>query len=232
MLRDVIVKILFKYPTRNRLAWFEKTLKLYYDIISEDCDFQFLITLDEDDVTMNTEEVRKFLNYQPNLIYNYGKSKTKIEACNADIDLVDDWDILVLVSDDMIPVVREFDKIIVENMQKHFPDTDGALHFNDGCYGKDRTITLSIMGRKLYERFEYIYHPAYRSFYCDNEFTDEVYKLNKVIYIPQVIIQHKWHGGPKSKDALYRRNSGMKGDEFIYNRRKLLNFPRENGWRL
>ncbi len=224
------MKILFKYPTRDRWKWFQKTLGLYYKKISKDCDFQFLISLDEDDVSMHISEVRTFLNSQPNLIYKYGKSTSKIEACNADMDLAGDWDVLVLVSDDMIPIVAEFDKIIVENMQKYFPDTDGALHFNDGLYGKDKTITLSVIGRKLYERFGYVYHPAYRSFYCDNEFTDEVYAFGKVKYIPQTIIQHKWHGGPKSSDALYRRNSGMKGDEQTYNRRKLLGFPKSLDW--
>lgn len=226
------MKILYKYPTRARWRWFRKTLETYYGMMSEDCIFQFLVSLDEDDTSMLIPEVRKFLDYQPNLIYKYGKSRTKIEACNADMDLVSDWDILVLVSDDMIPIVKDFDKIIVENMEKHFPDLDGALHFDDGLFGKDRTITLSVMGRKLYERFGYVYHPAYKSFFCDNEFTDEVYGMEKAKYIPQIIIQHKWHGGPKSKDALYRRNSGMKGDEATYNRRKLLGFPRENSWRL
>ena len=226
------MRLLLKYPSRARWQWFQKTLELYYFKLSVNCDFQFLVTLDEDDVSMNTSEVREFLDSQPNLIYQYGKSKTKIEACNADMNLADEWDILVLISDDMIPIVNNFDEIIVDNMQKYFPDLDGALHFNDGLYGKDRTITLSIMGRKLYERFGYLYHPAYRSFYCDNEFTDEVYALGKAKYISQIIIQHKWHGGPKSNDALYRRNSGMKGDEVVYNRRKLLGFPKENGWGL
>lgn len=78
----------------------------------------------------------------------------------------------------------------------------------------------------MYERFGYIYHPAYKSFYCDLEFTDEVYGMKKAVYISQVIIQHKWSGGPKSRDALYRRNSGMKGDEQVYNERKRLCFPK------
>ncbi len=225
------MKILFKYPTRSRSDWFKKTLGTYYEMMSNDCDFEFVITLDQDDVTMNNNSMRKFLNNQPNLSYLYGKSKTKIEACNADIDRVREWDVLVLVSDDMIPMKKDFDKIIVELMTIHFPDTDGALHFNDGKFGKDRTITLSIVGRKMYERFGYVYHPAYRSFYCDNEFTDEVYALNLCHYDPRVIVKHKWHGGPKSKDSLYRRNSSMKGDEAIYNRRKLLGFPKEKSWR-
>lgn len=226
------MRILFKYPTRSRPDWFKETLSMYYKMMSDDCDFEFVITLDQDDVTMNNNSIRKFLNDQLNLSYLYGKSKTKIEACNADVDHVREWDVLVLVSDDMIPMIKDFDKIIVELMTKYFPDTDGVLHFNDGLFGKDKCVTLSIMGRKMYKRFGYVYHPSYRSFYCDNEFTDEVYALNRCHYDPRVIIKHKWHGGPKSKDALYRRNSGMKGDEAVYNRRKLLNFPKENGWRM
>ena len=218
------MKILFKFPTRNRWDWFQETLEAYYGMMSEDCNFQFLITLDEDDPVMFVPEVWEYLDYQPKLIYKYGKSKTKIEACNADMDLVDEWDILVLVSDDMIPVIQNFDEIIVENMQRYFPDLDGALHFNDGLLGKHRTITLSIIGRKLYERFGYIYHPAYKSFFCDNEFTKQVRKLKKVVYIPQVIIEHFWRGN--EGDALYRRNAEMCGiDEITYNNRKVVGFP-------
>lgn len=225
------MRILFKYPTRSRVNWFKSTLKKYYDMMSKGCDFRFLVTLDEDDLSMNNADVRTFLDRQVNLTYKYGVHRSKIEACNADIDLVREWDILVLVSDDMIPVVKDYDKIIVDTMTKHFSDTDGALHFNDGCCGRDTCITLSIIGKKLYDRFGYIYHPAYKSFYCDSEFTNEVYRMKKVIYVPRVIIRHKWSGGPKSKDALYRRNSKMGGpDKETYNRRKLLDFPRENSW--
>jgi len=219
------VKILYKYPSRNRWRWFRETLEIYYAMMSENCDFQFLITLDDDDKNMLVPEVREFLDYQPNLIYKFGKSKTKIEACNADMNLVSDWDILVLVSDDMIPVVQDFDKIIVGGMEKHFPDTDGVLHFNDGFLGKDRTATLSIMGRKMYERFGYVYYPAYKSFFCDNEFTEVVRKLEKIIYFPQVIIKHAWKGN--EGDDLYRRNTRMCNiDETTYKRRRALGFPK------
>jgi len=226
------MKILFKYPTRDRRVWFKKTLAAYYNMISSECDFEFMITLDRDDVTMNNDKVRAFLDLIKNLSYIYGNSKTKIEACNADVEYIQQWDILVLVSDDMIPVIKDFDKIIVDLMTEYFPDTDGALHFNDGLFGKDKCITLSIIGRKMYDRFGYIYHPSYKSFYCDNEFTDVVRALGKYHYDPRVIIQHKWHGGLKSTDGLYRRNSGIKGDKEVYNKRKLLNFPKEQSWRL
>ena len=226
------MKILFKYPTRDRVSWFKETLAKYHDMISSECNFQFLITADRDDTTMNNPEMLDYLAAMEDLVIAYGDSKTKIEACNADIGLIKDWDILVLVSDDMIPIVQDFDKIIVELMEKYFPDTDGALHFNDGLYGQDKCITFSVLGRKLYDRFGYVYHPSYRSFYCDNEFTDVVRALDKYHYDPRIIVKHEWHGGPNSTDALYRRNSGMKGDSRVYYRRRLLNFPIETSWRL
>ena len=220
------MRVLFKYPSRARFLWFQRTLALYYKMMSGKHPFQFVITLDEDDPSMNSEEMRTFLQQWPNLSYSYGHHETKVDACNADMEGLD-WDIFVLVSDDMIPVVKGYDDIIVSEMKKHFPDTDGALHFNDGFEGRDRLITLSIMGRKLYERFDYVYNPNYKSFFCDKEFTEEVYKLGLVVYIPQVIIKHEWRGGPKSKDALYRRNSAMgKEDKATYCRRKAANFPK------
>jgi len=223
------MKILFKYPTRNRPEWFKKTLQRYCDFMSNKELFHFTITLDEDDESMNNEHISQWLKYFPLLDYKYGKHESKVEACNADIDLTLDWDILVLVSDDMIPVVKGFDSIIVQKMKQYFPDTDGALHFSDGFEGDQSNITLSIMGRKLYERIGYVYHPAYKSFFCDKEFTDVVYKMEKVMYFPEVIIKHIWSGGPHSKDALYQRNSKMgKGDKKTYDRRKLLDFPNES----
>lgn len=221
------MKILFKYPTRNRCEWFKETLSKYYSKVSEDCNFEFVVTLNRDDVSMQTPEIRKYMRSISNLSYFYGDHKTKIEACNADVNLEKEWDILVLVSDDMIPVVRNFDQIIIKHMTEHFPDTDGALHFHDGYCGQDNTITYSIIGRKLYETLGYVYHPSYKSFFCDNEFTDVVRKMNKYHYDPTIIVKHKWRGGRNSSDALYRRNSRMGSDDGkIYSRRKQLGFPK------
>lgn len=220
------MNILFKYPTKSRPEIFKDTLNLYYDLMSYKNNFQFLVSIDEDDDSMQTESMIKFLNNKKNLKYHIGGAKTKIEACNADMDKAgNDWDILVLVSDDMVPIIKGFDEIIINDMKKYFPDTFGALHYHDGLLGKDVTITLSIMGRKMYEYFGYIYHPSYKSFYCDNEFTDEVYNLNKVKYFENTIIKHEYkkHG----TDALYDRNSkAWKHDNDNYTKRKNLNFPK------
>lgn len=226
------MKLLFKFPTRQRPIVFKRVLNNYYDLMSNNYDFNFLITLDENDITMNNEEIINFMKSKNNLKFVFGESKNKIDAVNRDMEYIKDWDILILVSDDMIPVVKNYDKIIVDNMVNNFPDTDGALHFDDGFLGGDKCITLSIFGKKLYDRFGYIYHPSYKSFYCDNEFTDEVYTLQKVKYIPQVIIKHNWRGD--GADALYLRNSVLgkikPTDEEVYKKRKSLGFPKNLNW--
>jgi len=200
------MRILFKYPTRDRPDWFKQTLKKYYSMMSGKTQYRFLITLNEDDETMNNLEMKVFMNGFPNLTYKYGNHKTKVEAVNADMQN-EDFDILVLVSDDMIPIVKDFDDVIVKAMKKYFPDLDGALHFPDGKF-RGTIITLSIMGKKLYNYFGYIYNPIYKSFGCDNEFRDIVYRIKKVAYIQRVIIKHKWGGANKEncKDVLYKRN--------------------------
>jgi len=218
------MKILFKFPTRGRPEKFRNVLEKYYSMMSNQYEYEFIITLDNDDVSMNNPAMRKYMDSKPNLQYFFSGPKTKIEAVNADMEGVE-FDILVLVSDDMTPVVNFYDVEIVQQMEKHFPSMDGALHFNDGKFGQDRTITLSIMGKKLYDYFGYIYHPDYKSFRCDNEFTEVVEKLGKRVYVPKVIIRHDW-GGDRS-DAIYAKNYvHAKYDEGIYHNRKAKGFPK------
>ena len=127
----------------------------------------------EKDCTLENVKFKncKFLNCQfKNVEFFYGNSKSKIEAVNADMDKVGDWDVLLLASDDMIPQVKNYDEIIIQKMNEFFPDTDGVLWFNDG--NRKDLNTLCILGKKYYNRLNYIYYPEYKSTWCDNEFTD------------------------------------------------------------
>jgi hypothetical protein len=114
----------------------------------------------------------------------------------------------------------------------YFPDLDGALHYSDG-YQKNKLITLSILGRKLYDYFGYIYHPDYKSLYCDNEFTQEVYRLDKVKYIDHVIIKHEHYGEKDNSNSGDFDLSAQKTlyysgrDQMVFQRRQQLAFPKE-----
>ncbi len=221
------MKILFKYPTFGRKDWFFDTLDKYYSMISNKTDFKFVITMNTNDGSMNNDEVKARLDKYPNLEYFYGNHDGKIAAVNADMQ-GQEFDILFLVSDDMIPQVKGFDDRIRKDMSDNFPNLDGALHYKDGFQsGVDKYISLSIMGKKMYDTFGYIYHPAYKSIWCDIEFTDVVKQQGKYKYFPDVIVRHDWCGKGQG-DATHIMNSMQQGnDAAVYRERKHKGFSRD-----
>lgn len=216
------MKILVKYPTRSRPELFLKTLKEYIDNESKSNEITYLISYDADDATMTDEIIDQASKFGGYIILVQGNSKTKIEACNADVHLIKEWDILVLISDDMHVQIHGWDARIVRDMNKYYPDRNGCLWYHDGS-SQRQISTLSIIGRKYYDRFGYIYHPSYKSFFCDNEYTEVAVKNHSIKFINGVIIKHvhpAWEHGVKS-DALYNHNDKYWGfDEANYKTRK------------
>lgn len=223
------VRICFKYATRKRPDQFKSTLETYLSLLSRKHDYHFVISMDSDDDTMNTEDMKTYLNTMRRKIqleYYYGVSKNKIDAINRDM-IAPTFDILVLISDDMIPQVQDYDDIIVQNFKKSFPDYDGMLNFNDG-YRNDwpKLCTLTIYGYKYYQRFGYIYNPEYESVYCDNEQTEVGRLLERICDIDRVIIRHEW-SAIQFQDELRKSTENpevYKRDESVYLRRKSVNF--------
>lgn len=221
-------KILFKLPSRTRPLRVFEVLDETLKNLSDKDNFMFLLTLDEDDQTMNNQVVIDKLNSYPNMNYIFGVSSSKIEAVNRDLnDFNQEWDILVLLSDDMVPIYKGFDDVIRDKFNEHFLDFDGVTWFSDG-FQKSRINTLCILGKKYYERFNYIYNPEYKSLYSDNEFTIVANKLGKQMYFDLVIIEHRHFsiGNNRARyDELYRRNDSlMRYDEMVYHRRASKNF--------
>ena len=187
------MKILIKFPTRDRPEKFFNTLDCYYSNAHNIDDIQFLISCDCDDIKMNNPEICNKLKEYKNLIVEFSNNNSKIEAVNAGLNNINvDYDIILLASDDMIPVMNGYDEIIRTLMINNFPDTDGVLWFNDGIQ-RNALNTLCILGKNYYNRFGYIYHPDYKSFYSDNEFTEVSIMLNKVLYFDKIIIKHDHH---------------------------------------
>jgi hypothetical protein len=212
------MRILLKCPTRGRPEQVMATLKKYIDLARRPDQIGIAISCDVDDVTMTPSAIQQRLlglvsRFEWSALY-FGGSKTKIEACNADIEKVEyPWDIVVLVSDDMIPEVPGYDEIIRQQMS---PDRDCILWFNDG-HQEYHLNTLSIYGRTMYERLGHIYEPEYKSFYCDTEITDRCKSdlASKTKYIPRCIIRHKhpfWTKQPA--DALYHQNQRFWAEDF------------------
>jgi hypothetical protein len=219
------MKLLVKFPTRNRKNKFFKVLRQYQNLCENLDNTYFLITLDNDDESMNPSDVEDIFNTFKNVKVIYGTSNSKIHAVNRDIELVNDWDIVLLASDDMTPKVKGYDNIIRNKMKEFYSDTDGILWFNDGFQG-EKLNTLCVLGKKYYERFNYIYHPDYKSCWSDNEFMEVGKILKKQTYIDSVIIKHEhpdWGYG--NRDQIHTNNiNDYQYDLGVYNRRKEINF--------
>lgn len=221
------MNILIKLPSRGRPEKLKTTFSKYVEYASDLSNITFMVTVDEDDI-MFTKSITRILQcIHPDTHVIVGPSCGKIGAVNRDMEKAPEYDILLLASDDMIPVQKGYDQIIRDNMLKYYPDTDGVLFFNDGHH-QNRLNTLCILGKKYYERFGYIYHPSYKTEFCDNEFMDVANQLGRQTYIDQVIIEHQhplWTGQPK--DCTYLLNDAyINNDKMNYLERRDKGFPR------
>jgi hypothetical protein len=203
-------RLVIKFPTRNRPEKFKNIFTRYSTMLSGRNDVRFVVSMDQDDSSMNNPAMREWFETRKrniDLKYNYGHSKTKIEACNADME-GESGDVLLLASDDMNPVIRGYDELIMESFRQTFPDFDGAIKFWDGLRPKeDPLMTLTVMGFPLYRQFGYIYHPDYVSLFCDDEQTTACLLLGKLRKCNHCIIRHEWT--PEPFDALHARNQDL-----------------------
>lgn len=231
------MKILVQFPTLNRPEKFSNVLAKYVTYSSFYNDIYFNINCDQADQSMQdlylVEKIKYILKSKPNIggKINYDVNTTKISAINSHIN-DKEFDIVICASDDMVPKVHAWDLEITNAMKVYFPKLDGCVHFNDGNTNGE-LITFSILGRELYKHFGYIYHPDYKSLYCDNEFTEEVIKLNKVAYINKIIITHEhWSiEGTENHNqidtAIHKTLHYSGRDKMVYEQRKKLGFPKQ-----
>jgi hypothetical protein len=216
------MKLLIKFPTRDRPQKSVETLKKYIELANDLSTIKIIVSIDEDDKTLN-KSMFKIHNCVEVIS---GPSLGKIGAINRDMPDPSTFDIVLLASDDMIPIVKGYDNIIRNKMKQHFPDTDGVLWFNDGYTGF-RLNTLVICGSKYYSRFGYLYCPDYKSLFCDNEFMEVATRLGRQIYFDQVIIKHEHPANTRyvRDDALYNSNyKYWNTDKNIYERRKFRDY--------
>jgi hypothetical protein len=201
--------ILFKLATRSRP---EKARDSINNII-ENCksdNFTILVSVDFDDNSM-----KNFSYVHSNVTIIYGISKSKIDAINRDLDIVKDWDILINTSDDMVFTNKGFDNIIRQDFEDNL---DQFIHYSDGNQ-KENISTMSIMGKEYYERFNYIYHPDYKSLWCDAEATEVAVLLGKYRYMGdnKILFRHMhpaW--GLAESDAQYQKTEAPEMWEHDY----------------
>lgn len=221
------LKLLFNYPTMTRPEWFKNTIGEYLKKIKDIANCIFLIKINEDDYTMNNHTMLNFIKKIPNVHLEKISAKSKIEAINASIDNIKDWDIMVNIADDLIPNIEGFDEIIRNKANKIDRYGDFVLFFQD-IKQQLNINTYPIIGRIFYERFGYVYHHSYLSVFCDNELTQVADMLGKQYRFEQMLLKHENAAiTGKHQDDLHLRNERKDyyhHDSTIYNYRKEHNF--------
>lgn len=221
--------ILIKIPTRQRPQNFFSCLDSFIEKASGSHKLTFLVSCDNDDLSMNNSLVKNRLQAYENVHVYFSPRKNKVEAINRDLDKHLNFDLLIVASDDMLPAVRNYDSILVDCMKEKFPDTDGVINFYDGHIG-NQLNTIPVIGKKYYDRFQYIYFPKYQSVFCDLELTIVSKMLKRELYINQKIIQHNHPAYGYPTDDLYKLNESpklAKADKEILIARKAANFGYE-----
>lgn len=175
--------------------------------------YRIIVSADADDRSMNNKEIQQFISSSrfPDAKIFYGPSQGKIAAINRDMEHAGDWDILVNFSDDMQFIVKGWDKILRQLVQKKWGKSlDWFAHFNDGYIG-DALASMSIMGHDYYDRDGYIYHCSYNSFSCDAEAWWVAQARGKHHYFRDILFKHN-HPANNRKlktDILYRNNAKL-----------------------
>lgn len=221
------------FPSRGRFGrWLDSVHSITQNVY-DPTKVYLLNVFDDDDPEMRDCNV--YLKNMLGLQYHQvgGTSTSKINAINRGMehipDKFQDWDIVVVMSDDMRFCADGWDELIRIAMKAHFPDTDGYLHFLE----KDSLTALNVMtikGREYYKRFNFLYHPDYLSLFCDNEQMQVAKMLGKYAYIGSEIIKHlnpAYGYLPKDQMFLDQQDIGYGIDEQTYFRRKAMNFEIE-----
>jgi hypothetical protein len=218
-----------KVTSRERPEQLMRCVKEHVRLANNPKSMVWLFTLDSDDQKMKDYEqdfIREMFEMKLNYNMYWGKSYSKVDAINRDFIHYNgtNWHILMNISDDQLPVVQGYDEIIREAM----PDSlDASLWFNDGH--QSDIITQEILGKWYVIKQGYIYYPAYKSFFCDNESTEVAKLKNKLLKFDQCLVKHLhpvWGANEHIKeDELYKRNDlYWQQDQDLFNKRKLNNF--------
>jgi hypothetical protein len=217
--------ILINFASRSR------PVKMFYCLenlrsFSTLYEYKVLLKLDLDDASCNNEATREGLKYFPECQIEWGYSESKVSAINRNIgSSLEMWDILINLSDDQLFTVKGFDEIIKHDMDLYFKDRDGFLHYPDTKTG-NKIPTMSIMGRKYFDRDGYVYHPSFLSVFADNFAMDVAKKRGKYMFLDKSIYIHKHPAyGLAEWDAQYKKTESK---EFYQKDRETYLLLKEN----
>lgn len=225
-----VLKLLFKFPCRGREKLFFESLNSLNTNIRDKNNYHISFTIDTDDPVLTNPDVVAKIEAYPNSSIGWGLSESKVAAINRSMPDYD-WDVIICWSNDMFATFYGFDDIVrdyILNVANIREDFDFLIHFPEPC-SKEWLNVLYVATKPYYSRFSYIYHPSYRSLWCDNESFDVAQLLKRYHYVGVPgLYEHRnpaysQYGIPR--DEMFDEQQSHWGvDEMNYQERKRKNF--------
>jgi glycosyltransferase involved in cell wall biosynthesis len=211
------MKITVIHPSRGRVTMADRTISKW--LAYADGDIEYILSLDNDDAYWYLPLLQKYYGKITHIINH---NKTAIEAINEAAKIAT-GDLFVVVSDDFI-CPNHWDTKLQGQLEVY---SDFCAKTRDGL--QPTLITLPIMDRLYYNRYGYIYNPAYSHMFVDQEMTAVAIMTGRYISLDITFEHLHYSSGKTKKDAINDRNNATwQQGERLFNERLKTNFGIEN----
>lgn len=190
------MKISIIHPSRNRPEQAYKTWHKWVSSAADKNNIEYILSIDDDEPLLqaylkafNGSEVT--ISVHPN--------NTAIEAIN-NAAKQSTGNLLIAVSDDFA-CPYHWDVALLQALEGK---SDYIVKTEDGI--QPWIMTLPIMDRKYYERFGYVYNPAYKHMFCDCELAHVAEILGKTITLPIKFPHNHYTTGKVKADNVNAKN--------------------------
>lgn len=196
-------KISIIHPSRQRPQMAYETYKKWMTQCVHTNEVEYILSVDNDDPTLQSYnwEFKNALD----VTFHYNNNRSAIDAINYAAQFAK-GNIFIVVSDDF-DTFFAWDEFLLEKLKDY---CDFIVKTNDGYLGNNWLITLPILDREYYNRFEYIYYPEYKHLWCDTEMTVVGKMLGKIIdlqHFTDKVFKHNHHTmGLMEKDEIAVKN--------------------------
>lgn len=138
--------------------------------------------------------------------------------------------VIICVADDFLPPAQ-WDGLLLTLEPKGWIDGEYVVHTEDG-YVHD-IFVLSMLTRKRYERYGYVFYPKYQSLFCDTEFGAVAKRDAVVIEAMHLLFEHCHPDCHKRErddiDMVHASKERWNTGEQLFTFRRMFNFPVDDG---
>lgn len=138
--------------------------------------------------------------------------------------------VIIAVADDFLPP-QNWDSLLLGIEPKGWEDGEHVIKVEDGYV--HNIFVLSILTRKRYERFGYLFYPKYLSLFCDTEFGEAALRDGVVIEANHLLFEHLHPDCFKrprdASDLVHASQQRWNAGEMLFNFRKAQGFPVDDG---